>query len=142
MAEFLTSNGYRVLVDDDDLELVSRHKWGAYVVRSDQPNLRYVTTTEYLGKVDGKLKRRTTYLHRLIMNAPRGVTVDHDNLNTLDNRRSNLRLANTSQQGGNQSKRRNNTSGFKGVYWHKKKQRWRSRITVKDRKSTRLNSSH
>ena len=65
-------------------------------------------------------------LHRVILNAPPGVKVDHRNRNTLDNRRENLRLATNKGNCQNRSKMRNNTSGFKGVSWDKDK--WRAVI--------------
>lgn len=46
-----------------------------------------------------------------------GEEVDHINMDTLDNRRANLRIANRTQQRANQQKRRDAVmSCFKGVY--------------------------
>lgn len=42
-------------------------------------------------------KERSVRLHRFIMEAPRGIEVDHINHDTLDNRRENLRLVTKSQ---------------------------------------------
>jgi hypothetical protein len=67
-------------------------------------------------------------MHRLITGAPAGVEVDHRNGNGLDNRRSNLRLATTSQNQGNQRLSRANTSGFKGVHWDKHRAKWKASI--------------
>ena len=46
---------------------------------------------------------------------PKGMTVDHINGDSGDNRLSNLRLATTTQQNQNRGHFRNNTSGYKGV---------------------------
>jgi len=55
-----------------------------------------------------------TRLHSLILG--RRSTIDHKEGNTLDNRKSKLRPATTSQNCANRRKNKNNTSGFKGVY--------------------------
>jgi len=61
--------------------------------------------------------------------------VDHiDNKNTLDNRHSNLRVGTTSQNQANAVRRVDNTSGFNGVYWNKKRKRWVALIRVKGRR--------
>jgi outer membrane usher protein FimD/PapC len=58
------------------------------------------------------------------------VGVDHKNHDTLNNRRGNLRKANSSQQKWNQGKRKNNTSGYKGVCWNKEKSKYQVQIGV------------
>lgn len=64
----------------------------------------------------GKIVR----LSRLLLGAPSGLDTDHINGDTLDNRRSNLRLASRRQNmqnfSGFPSRRR---SRFKGVIWHR-----------------------
>lgn len=54
------------------------------------------------------------HLHRLIMNPPLGMVIDHINRDTLDNRRSNLRIC-TIQQNLRNQKRPNNKTGYTGV---------------------------
>jgi hypothetical protein len=56
--------------------------------------------------------------------------IDHINGNGLDNRIENLRLADNFQNSWNKKKAANNTSGVKGVSWHKPSQKWVARITV------------
>ena len=73
---------------------------------------------------------RTAPLHRLILDAPSGMEVDHINGNGLDNRRANLRLCTGSQNSCNKGLNRSNTSGFKGVTLDKKSGRWHARIAV------------
>ncbi|MBU6408070.1 MAG: HNH endonuclease [Alphaproteobacteria bacterium] len=62
---------------------------------------------------------KTIYLHRLIMKAPKGVTVDHINRDGLDNRKANLRLASQSENNANREVR--NSTGFRGVVKHRSK---------------------
>lgn len=56
---------------------------------------------------------------------------DHADRNELNNCKSNLRKASTSQNAQNHNKQSNNTSGFIGVIWNKKNQKWIARINDK-----------
>jgi HNH endonuclease len=62
------------------------------------------------------------------MSAKKGEVVDHINGDTLDNRRSNLRICTNRQNLLNRKKPSNNTSGFVGVHWNKQKNKWHTRI--------------
>ena len=57
--------------------------------------------------------------------------IDHINRNKSDNRASNLRPATYEQNAQNRQKNSKNTSGFKGVTWHKRDERWQAAITIK-----------
>jgi hypothetical protein len=74
------------------------------------------------------------YLHRLITNAPRGKQVDHINGDTLDNRRSNLRVCSHMENQRNQHAVRG-ASVYKGVSKHRTK--WQAQIRV-NKKCIRL----
>lgn len=65
--------------------------------------------------------------------------LDHVNHNTLDNQKSNLRIATRSQNCANRRKFKNNKSGFIGVIWHKHIQKYQAYIS-KDKKITHLGS--
>ncbi len=69
-------------------------------------------------------------MHRMLLNAPNGVQVDHINLNKLDNRKCNLRLADNSQNQANQPKYRRSTSKYKGVYRNKRSGTFTAKIFV------------
>lgn len=60
------------------------------------------------------------------VNAPKGI--DHINGKPDDNRMCNLRLANQFENLQNTAMRRNNTSGYPGVYWFKPLKKWRAKI--------------
>ena len=56
--------------------------------------------------------------------------VDHIDRNPMNNRRSNLREATRSQQQMNRNKQSNNTSGYIGVYFDKRSNKWFSAIKI------------
>ena len=60
---------------------------------------------------------------------PGQLQIDHINGNRVDNRINNLRLVTCSQNNCNARIRSDNTSGVKGVSWHKEKGKWRAEIT-------------
>jgi hypothetical protein len=96
------TRGKFALVDDTDYAFLTQWKWHCsakgYAVRNQwNPDTR---------------KTQTIFMHKLIMNAPRGQIVDHINRDKLDNRRENLRFATRSQNARNRSSSRN---GYKGV---------------------------
>ena len=75
----------------------------------------------------GKIKMVS--IHRQIMDFPEGRIVDHKDNNTLDNRRSNLRLATYSQNAFNRAKVKTKTSSrYIGVYFEKTTGRWTVKI--------------
>lgn len=63
---------------------------------------------------------------------PKGY-VDHINGDKSDNRISNLREATASENLCNRGRQRNNTSGHKGVSWHRQNRKWKATISVSGR---------
>jgi len=66
----------------------------------------------------------TLMMHRVIMDAPKHLVVDHINHDTLDNRRENLRVVTRQQNQCNVLPRTGNLSQFKGVCLNKRVNRW------------------
>ncbi|MBE3141489.1 MAG: HNH endonuclease [Thermoplasmata archaeon] len=60
----------------------------------------------------------TIWMHRLIINTPKGMETDHHDHNTLNNQKYNLRIASRQQNAANQKISTNNKSGYKGVYFY------------------------
>lgn len=71
------------LIDDEDAERVLSRRWHRTIGCSTY----YAASVDLSGKYPGSLA-----LHRFIMNAPKGMDVDHINGNGLDNRKANLEI--------------------------------------------------
>jgi hypothetical protein len=62
------------------------------------------------------------------MGEPEGKMIDHIDGDTRDNRRALLRPATNAQNQYNQGIPSHNTSGHKGVTWHRATQKWHAKI--------------
>ena len=69
-------------------------------------------------------------VHNIVFNLPLGIARDHENHDTLDNRRNNLRPCSTSQNMAHRRISRMNTSGYIGVHWNCGHEKWSARIGV------------
>ena len=122
MAQIPLSRGLFALVDDDDVDRLSTHKWFAGLRADGNFDARRNIPI-------GGGKRTILLMHRLLrLGMEKGGEVDHWNGNSLDNRKSNLRLTDDTGNARNCRKRKDNSSGIKGVDVHKGK--WRARIAV------------
>jgi len=87
----------------------------------------YAFTTLKIGP--GKTKLAS--MHRMLMDPPAHLLVDHHDNNSLDNRRANLRLATHSENCCNRQKIRTKTSSkYIGVYFEKRTGKWTSKIRI------------
>ena len=123
-------DGCKVQIDEDDYAKVSSLKW--YMAKG--VNKKYGTFYFYHRFRDRSTN--TTYqvaLHRYIMGCTvsDGKTVDHINRDTLDNRKSNLRICTCEGNAQNHKRRKDNTSGYKGVTFFKRDQNYISQIGYK-----------
>lgn len=78
------------------------------------------------------INRKNYRAHRLAWFYVKGVwptKIDHENLLRDDNRWLNLREANSSQNEMNKPKTSRNTSGVKGVSFHKRSGKWIAQLT-------------
>lgn len=101
------------------------------VDKEDAHWLRHTTSIESLGYVRVYCTPKGERLHRLIMNPPVGMVVDHKNGNPFDNRKSNLRVCTQGQNCLNSSIRRDNSSGVRGVWFDSARGKWCAQITLK-----------
>lgn len=121
------TKGMVALVDSEDVHRVGDRNWSA----SRPPGSVTFYATRCLRTQSGHFAEP---LHRVVMDAPDDMEVDHINGDTLDNRRCNLRLATRAENSCNRRISRNNTSGYKGVSFDKKRGVWVAYITVARRR--------
>lgn len=125
MAEIALSGNAAATVDDADVPLVSSYVWSVERRGGKAYAVCYLDAADLTRKV---------LMHRIIMGAKRGELVDHVNGDSLDNRRTNLRLCTVAQNGMNRRKQRTRAataSRFKGVSWDRSNGIWRARIVLK-----------
>jgi len=127
MKTIALTNGGVTVVSDRDYSYLRRWAWTR---RPDNYAVRYE------GNSRKPKNRRTVYLHLVVARRAGKCgrpQVDHRDLDRLNNCRSNLRVATMMEQRANQTKQRNNTSGFKGVFWHEPTGKWMAQIGVRRR---------
>ena len=116
MKKIKLTQGKHTIIDDIDFIKLSNKKWyfsHGYAMRDSS---------------NGRI-----YMHRLINNTKIGLDTDHINRNTLDNRRKNLRSVTRSQNQINRATQKNNTSGYKGITWNKKRKKWQAQILINNK---------
>jgi hypothetical protein len=113
------TKGRQALVDPEDHEWLCRRKWCA------------MTFSDGRCYAASHVRGRKLYMHRLLMNPPQGIFVDHINGNGLDNRRCNLRLCTPAENIWN-CRKYAGSSRFKGVSRHENG-KWLASIGVDSR---------
>lgn len=91
----------------------------------------------YEVRIDGNLRpvHRIAYqIHNSIDILDRHVLVDHVDGNILNNSKENLRSCTKAQNLHNRGKQENNTSGYKGVSFDKKRNKWQAGIGWKGKR--------
>lgn len=109
------------LIDDADWPLVAPHTWCA--IRSKKKFYAMTTILTPEG-------RERVFLHKLLLGIGKGIKGDHVNGDSLDNRRSNLRVATSPQNAWNKRapQAESKTSRFKGVFFDKAHGKFRASI--------------
>jgi HNH endonuclease len=121
--EIELTHGQVTIIDDCDFDKVSKYKWSA--IWSKHTKSYYVICSY---RDNGKAI--IICLHRFILNTPKNKHTDHKNHDTLDNRRSNIRVCSRSQNQGNREKKSICSSKYKGVAWSKRDKLWIAYIRV------------
>ena len=111
---------FNSLIDLEDIEKIEKYHW---VIRYDKRHPKHY--------VESRVKGKRLHLHRYLM----GVgfekytpekTVDHINGNSLDNRKSNLRICTKSENSKNmKSISSRSTSKIKYINWCNTRNRWK-----------------
>ncbi len=118
--------GFVCLVDEADISWLADYTWRAYSYKTKSDTGRSWTyavgrTTAYNGV------QKQVSMHRLVIGASPGQQVDHKNGNTLDNRRTNLRICTNAQNQHNRHAA-SGSSRYKGVHWDNGVGKWRASI--------------
>ena len=107
------TQGKFTLIDKDDFNKINQYIWHF--------DGRYAATNH---------KRKHLRLHRILLNVPPKFHTDHINGNPLDNRKFNLRICSQTENIRNKGFSKNNTSGYKGIFFNKSVGFFQSYITV------------
>jgi len=112
MKEIKLTQGKVAIVDDEDFEKLSMFKW---------------QLSSY-GYAKAVINKRHTFMHRLIMNAPEGMVVDHIDGDRLNNIKKNLRVCTVKENARNIKPNTSAEVKSKGVILQRGK--YRASITV------------
>lgn len=113
MKEIQLTRGKVAIVDDWNFDVLSKYNWTAEIRRQ-----------RWYAKC--VVNNRSVYMHRVIMNTPTNLEVDHKDLDGLNNRESNLRNVTRSVNAQNQRSK----GRYVGVYFDKRDKRIFSAICV------------
>jgi hypothetical protein len=107
------------IIDIDDISKAGDFKW-------------HLQSSGYIAS------KKAGLLHRIIVGAKKEQIVDHINRNKLDNRKANLRIATRSINVHNSKMHVTNTSGTKGVCFHKATSKWEAFISIDGKRVRKL----
>lgn len=133
--EIKLTQGKVALVDDNMFEYLSQWKWYVYKCGNKFYAARNIKIS--------KCKIRLILMHRFITdNKNTKMHTDHINGNGLDNRIINLRICTHSQNSINRGAPINNKTGYKGVSYDKKSNKFKAQIRVNKKNITLLTTNN
>lgn len=106
-------NNQKALCDEDRITEISKYNWSL--------------ANGYVNAFIKKQKRRMKLTHFLYPDT--SLFIDHINHNILDNRACNLRICSNKENIRNSQRPKNNTSNYKGVFYHQPSNKYRAAIT-------------
>lgn len=120
--EIQLTQGYIALIDDEDFERINRFTWCAA-----KSNENYYAIRKNYNESG------TIRMHRVILNInDTKIKIDHIDNNSLNNQKSNLRIASNSENKRNQIKHKITSSKYKGVHFRKDNKKWRAGVRLND----------
>lgn len=122
MKEITLTQGKVALLDDEDYDRLSIFAWYAQKKGHRWYAARGIWTDKTTKRV---------YMHQFILEPKRGFTIDHRDLDGLNNQRTNIRYATRQQQQQNRFSFRG-FSKFKGIY--REREKWVARIGLGNKK--------
>lgn len=125
MKEIQLTKGKVALVDDEVFDYLNQWKWYAKKSNGNYYAKRNIRINKkYAGHI---------LMHRLLMNVEKHLYIDHIDGFSLNNQKNNLRICTHAENMRNKKLHINNTSGFKGVYWHKSTKKWMAFIKINNK---------
>ena len=118
------TQGQWTQIDVADMGLVKDYRWCASKVTDGF----YVVTHEI-----GTHKK--LMMHRVILDCPKGMEVDHKRHNTLDNRRCAIKSVTHSENNLNRRSLVGSSSSYVGVTWEPSRKKWKSNLYINGKSS-------
>lgn len=115
------------IIDLEDLQRVLDFPYTWFAKYDPDIDSFYAVASQYHKELG---RARPIYLHQFIMDA-NGKFVDHEDHNTLDDRKRNLRIVEDSRNAQNRkSRNKNNKSGYRNVCWSKSEKKWLVQLQI------------
>lgn len=113
---YTSNTNKQFLVDKEDYDLIYKYCW----MENDQGYIMAYT----------EKRKSAIRLHRFLLQPKENEIIDHINGDRADNRKNNLRISNKQLNGINRDRNSTNISGFKGVSFDKRYNKYFARIMV------------
>ncbi len=136
MKKIELTQGKFSLVDDENYNWLNQYKWYANKKGNTYYAKRQITIRSGNKQKNIKQKQKMILMHREIVERKlnrqlrKDEDIDHINGDGLDNTEKNLRICDSSKNGGNRKKQKGTTSIYKGVCFYKNSKKWMSSIEL------------
>ena len=115
------------IIDLEDLQRVLDFPYTWFAKYDPDIDSFYAVASQYHKELG---RARPVYLHQFVIDA-NGKVVDHENHDTLDDRKSNLRISEEIRNAMNRkAKNKNNKSGYRNVCWSKSEKKWLVQLQI------------